>query len=287
MMKKVAVLVVGGGAAGFVTAAYLSAVEKFGLEYSQIHGTSSGAINAAAFQSHGAEGIKDMWLRIENRDVYKNNVFTWLELGGKKAACYDSSPLKKLLPKYVSNEEIFYNDKQKLFVSVTDISEERSLSINLSSIKDDIVPWVHASASPPFFFAPVPIGKKQYWDGGLGELVNISFAIQQGADTLVILCPRGRVTKTEIKNGLDAISFSVRMPLNYMLEKELRIVELMNSHPGKRHIDTLLIRPEHALQPGILDFDDLGDLPARKSMWEMYEQQALNELHTFFHQHNL
>lgn len=282
MSNNTALCIIGGGAAGSVTAPYLSAIEACGTKVDQIYGTSSGAINAATFHSYGAEALKDMWLRIRNKDVFRENPLTYAKAFGEKASFYDGSPLLKLLEQYI-NREVIQEQKAStpLFVSVTDIASERSISINLTKLKDDLAPWVFASASPPALFSPVKIGGKAYCDGGLGELVNISFAIKNGADTIIILCPRGVPQNTKFHNALDAVSFAIRMPLNYQLEKELRIIEVMNSHPEKRFIRTLLIRPDDNNQPGILDFDKLGTLEERRRKFLKYEVQALRALESF------
>lgn len=274
-----AILVQGGGAAGLTTAAYLSAVAKLGIKYSQIHGSSSGAINASVFHSSGPAALREVWLKIKNKDVYIDNPFTWSGLIDKRACCYDSSPLYKLLSKYIDQDSIRANKEQQFYISVTDIANERSLSINMSKVSGDLAKWVYASASPPFFFPQVTINSRKYTDGGLGELINISFAIKNGADRLIVLCPRGKSSGgASINNGVEAIKFIATMPLNYALEKELRMVEIMNSYPGKRYIEVILIRPDLDNQPDILDFDGLGTLEEREFLFSLYEKQAASIL---------
>lgn len=274
-----AILSLGGGAAGLTTAAYLSAISKLGIKYDQIHGSSSGAINASVFHSSGPAALREVWLKIRNKDVYVENPFTWSGLFDKRACCYDSAPLYKMLSKYINQENIRNNKEQSLYVSVTDIANERSISINMSKVKDDLARWVYASASPPFFFPQVVIGRNTLTDGGLGELANISFAIKNGADRLIVLCPRGKSKGgTTIKNGVEAIKFIATMPLNYALEKELRMVEIMNTYPGKRQIEVILIRPDLDNQPDILDFDGLGTLEEREFLFSLYEKQATSIL---------
>jgi predicted acylesterase/phospholipase RssA len=274
---KTAVNVVGGGAAGFVTAPYLEALEERGIIPDEIHGASSGAISAAVYLSAGAAGLRELWLRIRDKDVYRDNLWTWSGLLDKRAACYDSSPLDKLIEQYVDEDKI-RQSASKLFISVTNVESERCFSINLSSVKGPLHPWIYASASPPVLFPQVEISGRKYFDGGLGELINLSYAVKNGADRIIVLCPRGPVVGGKVQSGIEALKFVIRMPLNYMLEKELRLIEIMNGHPDKRHIDTLIIRPLESNQPGILNFDDLGTLSERKRAFQFYKSQALSAL---------
>lgn len=271
---NLAILVVGGGAAGFVTAAYLDAISCLGINYSSIYGSSSGALNAAVYHSHSNVTLKEIWTSIKNEDVYKDNLLTWLGMLDSHASCFDSSPLRKIIEKYVDENAV--TKKPSLYVSVTDIAAERSLTINLTTTRSNICDWIYASASPPVLFSSVAIFTKHYCDGGLGELVNLTMAIRNGAEKIIVLCPKGKAKNTTIKNGLDAAKFIVDMPLNYQIEKELNTAQLINPN-----VEIVLVRPLLDDQPGILDFTSWGSYANRLAKWEYYKFQALTQLASY------
>ena len=233
-LGNVAILCVGGGAAGFIGASYLSAVHELGIEYHQVYGTSVGALNGALFHQRDLDGLKNIWMNIRNKDVFISNLITNSGILDTRASIYDASPLEKLINRVVDEIKLLFQS-ETLYCAVTDIESERGMLINLSKIKGPSRPWLIASATPPVFFSPYRIADKYYYDGGLGENINIANAVKNKADTIIVLCPRGKLKSTRISNGFDALRFVTRRQSSYMLEKEIGFVDVMSKVPGTRH----------------------------------------------------
>jgi len=77
-MKKVALVLMGGGRFGAGQAAILYILSKLGFKPDFIVGASIGGINGATYSLHGSEALKNLWLNIKsNRDVYYGKMDIW------------------------------------------------------------------------------------------------------------------------------------------------------------------------------------------------------------------
>lgn len=152
---KVGLALSGGGARGFAHLGILKALEEFGIQISQVSGTSAGAI-AGAFYCYGYK--PDQILEIISTTGFLKSVrpaWAWtglLSMDGFKAV------LLKYLPK-----NSFESLKIPLTIAATEIRHGRVTYFD----SGELVPRIIASSSIPALFNPMTLDGHVYVDGGI------------------------------------------------------------------------------------------------------------------------
>ena len=237
------------------------------LDFQIITGVSVGAINAAFLsQFHtgeekiAAQQIKELWLKLKTKDVYKRHFPFGIFHAIWKNSFYNSYPLYKLIKSNLSLDKIRSTGKQ---VAVGTISLNSGKYTIFNQNSDDFVDAVIASASFPSVFTPIKIGDQLWIDGGNKMISPVNTAIELGADdiTVVVTSPEKR-TPTFIKypSVVDVIMRAIDLGTEKIMSNNLNEIILYNKLAdagiqGYKKIKLNIIRPKFNLVENFLLFE--------------------------------
>lgn len=252
---KTSLILAGAGARGIIQVGMIKAYLETRKQYHALYGSSVGAINGAMLHAGQFDDLVEMWLKIRNKDVFKQA--PWNMLRKDRGCLYDSSPLRNLLQKTVDFEAL-KNAEGVLSVNVTNLgtykAERYLFGRHLPGNPLAALDIIYASASPPILMSPVKTPMGTLTDGGITNNYSVIDAVKDGADELIILAPMVPQPKP-IKNIIDAIDSTVSIQLWNQLQRELAFVEKLNSIEGYRKVDVKVIGCDRPVDIGILDFD--------------------------------
>ncbi len=237
MDKKIGLILSGGGARAAYQVGVLKAICRLlpsdsGNPFQIISGTSAGAINAvalASYASHYRRGIRQLervWKNFSCDQVFRSDfvsVFSWSfkfflnSLFGYKAgepvSLLDNSPLRALLKKFVSfdniQQAIDNKDLHALAVTASGYSSgdcvsffqaEKSVKnwqrLRRIGVRDRIsIEHLMASSAIPTVFPAVKINREFFGDGAVRQLAPISPVLHLGADKILVIGVSGDTHK--------------------------------------------------------------------------------------------
>ena len=154
-MKKIGLVLSGGGSRGLAHIGALKELEKLNIKFSAIAGCSMGAIVGALYASgKTAEEIEYFIVNKKFLDVFD---FSISKLGIKK-----TDKVQKLIEDFIGFKS-FQKLKIPLYINATNLSQGREIVFSSGSIFKAI----RASIAVPGFFAPVQEANNYYVDGGV------------------------------------------------------------------------------------------------------------------------
>jgi NTE family protein len=239
---KIGIVLSGGGARGAYQAGVLKAigqicqVRDLRWPFHILTGLSSGAINSTYLASSKSDFyettniLSEIWSDISADDVFRTDPASlsligarWISaiatggvaLSKKPQSLVDTSPLRRLVTRYLDSEVIEKNIQSGKFdavcVSATDYATSRGISFVQG--KDPIPLWngprsyavgqnlrvdhILASSAIPLLFPAVKIGNRHYGDGCLRNLTPLNPAIRLGADKIFIVGVRRELGNDE------------------------------------------------------------------------------------------
>ncbi len=257
----------GGGSKGaYATGALYHLLYDLQLDFQILTGVSVGAINAAflAQFSNGqeqlaAQKLRDLWSKLDNKDVYKR----WWPFGQYhalwKLGFFDSSPLHQLIQDNISLDKIRASGKH---VSIGLVSLTSGKYKVFNQTDDHFIDAVIASASFPCLFEPVKIGDEFYTDGGVKTIAPIMTAIDLGATEIcaIVTSPETRDKKFFHKLSIiDIMTRSFDLYTEKIMSNDIEKVQMYNKLaekgvPGYNPVRLDIIRPQFNLIEDFLDF---------------------------------
>jgi len=187
----------GGGSLGAYECGVYKAINKLGIKFDIIAGTSIGGINsaiiAASKNGEPAKDLEDFWLTISetvtspflpekireiSSSIYSamwgnSNAFLplWLrpsfDFSYNLPYLYDITPLKKTLEKYVDFSKLKEPTRSRLIITSTDVQNGKPSTFD-SKYDNFTSDHVLASAGYPFYgISWTRIGSRYLWDGTL------------------------------------------------------------------------------------------------------------------------
>ena len=169
-------LALGGGAArGFAHIGVIQVLEEAGIKPSVVVGTSAGSIVAALYASgkggaelqRVAEAMEEAALTDWTLPIFSRGVFR-----GEALARYVNAQLGNRLIEQLP---------LPLGILATDLHTGEGVLFQ----RGDVGVAVRASSAVPGIFLPVPIGQREFVDGGLVAPVPVGFARQMGAELVI------------------------------------------------------------------------------------------------------
>jgi len=154
-MTKIGLTLSGGGVRGIAHLGALEALEKIGVEFSIISGTSAGAIAGALFAA-GYLPIEIMAIVKETKLFSIHNQKLW------SAGLFGLKPMRNVLKKYIP-ENSFEALQIPLHVAATDITNAQIHYFSSGELDSAVV----ASACVPFIFEPIAYQDTLFVDGGV------------------------------------------------------------------------------------------------------------------------
>ncbi len=227
--KKIGLVLSGGGARAAYQVGVLKAICRLmpadsGNPFKVISGTSAGAINAVALASyagHYRQGIRHLeraWKNFSCDQVFRSDFISVLGWSvkfflntlfaykaGEPVSLLDNSPLRKLLKKMISFENIqkAIDNKDLHALAVTASGYASGESVSFFQANKSIKNWqrlrrigvrsrinldhLMASSAIPAVFPAVKINREFFGDGAIRQLAPISPSLHLGADKILVI----------------------------------------------------------------------------------------------------
>lgn len=263
-----ALVLSGGGSKGAYQAGALQHIlGTLRKQYDIICGVSVGAINAAYIaqfalgeEVQAANDMRDLWLNINTKDIYKR----WFPFGRWHAlwqpSFYNSQPMTDLITKSISHERIL---KSKKRVSVGAVSLSSGKYTIFGEGHPDFIKAVIASAAFPVMLSPIKIGNQLWSDGGSKEITPLRTAIEMGATEIdvIITSPETRIKLFfENPNTVEILKRSFDLSSDKIMANDIEKVLIYNKlarsgDPDRVEVQMNVIRPKHNLIEDLLDFN--------------------------------
>lgn len=176
----------GGGQNGAFGAGFLKGWRERGgrPQFDIVTGVSTGALLAThAFLGTPADDtvLEEIFTHVDQDSIYEHKPLLSLLFGGN--SLYDTSPLQRLLDKYITAETLrrvaaAHDDNRRLWVGTTNLDYDQTWVWDLTGIAKhgdlDLYKQVlRASAAPPVAFPPVEIDGYLFADGGVRQNIVV------------------------------------------------------------------------------------------------------------------
>ncbi len=238
----------GGSFRGIFTAGVMDGLLDNGIEFDYVIGVSAGITNAASYISKQRNRNLEILKRYRNDKRYmgKRNFFKCKSMFGLEFA-YDEIP-NKLMP---FDWETYYNFKGEIRVGMTD-ALTGEIAYKDGKKMDKKCTLLRATCALPFYFPPITVEGRKYFDGGIADSIPIRHSIKEGnVKNLVILTqPKGFV-KEQSKSGKAAAKvYKRRYPglSDALLQRPNMYNETMDFiNQKEKEGSVLVIRPEYKL----------------------------------------
>lgn len=189
-MKKIGIVLEGGGMRGIYTAGVLDFFINKNIYFLYVIGVSAGACHALNYLSGQKGRDKDIALKFlgDKRYLSFRNLIRTGEIFGFDFIFGELS--EKLLP---FDYETFEKSKQELVVGVTNcITGQCEYFYKSKTSTDEILKVVRASSSLPFISKEVIINGKAYMDGGISSSIPLKKAIDDGCEYNIVVLTRNK-----------------------------------------------------------------------------------------------
>lgn len=189
-MKKIGIVLEGGGMRGIYTAGVLDFFINKNIYFPYVIGVSAGACHALNYLSGQKGRDKDIALKFlgDKRYLSFRNLIRTGEIFGFDFIFGELS--EKLLP---FDYETFEKSKQELVVGVTNcVTGQCEYFYKSKTSTDEILKVVRASSSLPFISKEVIINGKAYMDGGISSSIPLKKAIDDGCEYNIVVLTRNK-----------------------------------------------------------------------------------------------
>lgn len=187
-MKKIALVLEGGGLRGLYTAGVLDILMEKNIEVDCIIGVSAGALFGINYLSKQPRRV----IRY-NKKYGKNKnymgIHCLIKTGNimNKDFCFNK--LVNELDPFDYNE--FNNSKVKFYATVTNVETGKAEYIAISNLKDKKqMEYLRASGSMPLVSKLVEIDGKKYLDGAVADSIPVLKAMEMGYDKIIVVATR-------------------------------------------------------------------------------------------------
>jgi predicted acylesterase/phospholipase RssA len=224
-------------------------------------GTSSGGLSLAYYAAGQLDVLFDLCLKLKNKDIYKINLGSILNLFNDKASIMDNSPLRNTIKNTLDFKTLRAYSKPVLVnVTNTETWEDEEIDLTKCNSDEEVLDALIKTTSVPLAFPNF----KGYCDGGVVDNYPIFDAIAQQVDQIIMVITSTKEPKP-IKNGKDMASQFVSIVLFNQLQSALRILELVHiKNPNIQLTELIKVMPSKPLGINLLDADGLGDINQRK-----------------------
>jgi NTE family protein len=172
---KLGIALSGGGAKGFAHIGVLSALEKAGIEFSAVSGTSMGAFVGAFYAADKLGDLQQGAVGIKFRDIP-----LLLSPTLSKKGFMSGKKIIKFLKGSLANEKI--EELSKKYAAVcADLNNGEIVTFT----EGDLISAVCASMAIPGLFIPVVFNNKLLVDGGILEPLPVRAVRELGSDFVV------------------------------------------------------------------------------------------------------
>ena len=221
-MKKIALVLSGGGAKGAFQAGALRYIQEHiqpkveGFAYTAVSGVSVGSLNGAMVAQNELDQLLQIWNSVEDKKIYKGklnlpSVLWRLATKGSKQSVLDSSPLEKLVRQYINRQKVLQTGIHYTAGSVS-LYDGKYYSYSAKEVDDfNFQQSVLASSLMPILWKPVTEIKSQKgsaWqvvDGGLRNNSPLGDVLDQNPDEVIIInCTPFKDSAGQLKPSTEA-----------------------------------------------------------------------------------
>lgn len=278
-----ALVISGGGSKGAFAgglAAYL--IKETGQDYSIFIGSSTGSLLVPLLSIREIEKLKAVFTSVSQNDIFNIDPFISKKKDGitttsinhagilkmflkHRKTFGESLNLRELIGQSITAKD-FNNIQQSgknVFVTVSNLT---MMNVEYKSAADcsyeDFCDWIWASTSLVPFMSLITKDGCEYADGGMGDLVPIYQAIQQGAteiDVIVLKSDRSLIKNAGVHNALDLTFRVFSFMLNQIALDDLTIGRLEGLN---KKVKLKFYRPSEDLTSNSLIFE-----PEQMNRW--------------------
>jgi len=278
-----ALVISGGGSKG----AFAGGIAEFllndcGHKYDMFLGTSAGSLLIPLLSIGKTDKLKQIYTSVTQKDIFSINPFIirkkngefnvkmnhlgilWMFLKGAKT--FGESNCLRTLICHIFTEVDFdkmKNNSAEVVVTVANLSCGR---VEYKRLKDcnyhDFCDWVWASSNMVPFMSLLEKDGFEYADGGMGNIVPISEAINRGAceiDVIVLKTEKPSIKKNSIKNAFELTTRVFDFMIDQILSNDITIGRLKSSHSK---VNLNFYHPSEMLTKNALIFD-----PEKLALW--------------------
>lgn len=217
-MKKIGLVLGGGGARGCAHIGVIKALNESGIKIHCVAGTSIGALVGGVYASGGIQDLENYFKQIKWKDVVKqfdpvlmqNGIF-----GGKKVV--------KLLNRLIG-EKTFKNCKVPFIAVATDLVTGKEIYLQ----KGRLDTAIRASISLPAIFTSVKKGKYHLVDGGLINPLPVNVVRKMGAEVVIAVDLNHEYITERRKNNLKPNSNKLNI-VNLLKPSYPNIIDVIES----------------------------------------------------------
>ena len=246
-MKKVGVVLSGGGARSFAHLGLLKVFDDEGIKPFAISGVSGGALVGALYAAE-----------ISPLDILElgkaNSLFGFSGLSLKRGGFFSMESMRKIISENIPHNS-FEKLKIRLFVNATDFNHNKVIFFSEGKLMDCLI----ASASVPVLFNPVEYDHSLLVDGGL--LNNFP------VEPLLDICDH--IIGSHVNKLEDFKEENNKLTKIAILERSFHMAVASNVYLRARQCDLLL-------EPGMDDFG-LFDMKNADMIFEIGYKHALKQ----------
>lgn len=280
-----ALVISGGGSKGAFAggiAEYL--ISECQNDYDLFLGTSTGSLLVPLLSIGEISKLKKIYTSVTQKSIFSRNPFVIKKrdnefqikinhfnilLGFLKGSRTfgESKALKQLILKTIT-PEFFEKMKQEPVEVVVTVSNISLGQVEYKSLKEfnreDFCDWIWASANMIPFMSLARKNSFDYGDGGLGNIVPISEAINRGASEVdvIVLKTEKQYTKEPIKNAFELTTKVFDFLLDQIIRNDLALGKLRSKY---EHVNLNFYHPPEMLTKNSLIFDP----ELMKKWWNM------------------
>lgn len=239
-MKKISLVLGGGGAKGFAHIGAIQELRKNEIEFNEVIGTSIGALLGAFVASNNYQALNQFATEINNLALFKIQDFSFSKTGLLKG-----EKVKKYIEEKLGDLE-FKNLPIKLKIVAGDLKTGKEYVFTKGKVSEAI----RASISLPGIFQPVEYKNKILVDGGIVNPLPMS--LSSNSRCLAINLSKNNLYKKNKKNSTVEIllqSYAV-VEKNFTYEKNKELL--------KKNKNFLMLSPE--INSHMFDFDPKEEL---------------------------
>lgn len=263
-LRKVILVLCGGGSKGAVEVGFYRALQDLGVPIDGIVGASIGAVNGA-FIAAGTpiDEIIELWRRITFSDLF---AFNWELLWSPRMATslFTNRKLRRFLARHLSTR--FEDLMMPLTIIGTDLRTGETVLLERGNLIDAIL----GSIAIPGVLPPVTIEGREIIDGGLANNVPLDVAAKKGARLVLAMrcgCRRPLARAPQGILGILSRSFDIGLDSRSHCELE----------PYQDRTQFVVFEPCLDENIGLLDFSHSAELIEIGYQFALSEARALSE----------
>jgi predicted patatin/cPLA2 family phospholipase len=196
-MKKIGIVLEGGGFRGVYSSGILDYFLEQEWHFPYVIGVSMGAVNGANYiskQKRRSIDVPYAFLHDQRYFSYRN-LLTKGSLFGMDFIFHEIPNKHNLF-----DFDTFRNSNQEFVVTTMDVHFGGSKYFTKSELSDkDFLVALQASCSLPFISKMVTVKGKKYLDGGLSDSIPVQKAFEDGVDKVIVLVTREKGYRKEVK----------------------------------------------------------------------------------------